>query len=139
MYVDGPELTPFALVKSVDPAGPGAAAVRPLRALPLSLPLRDEALPEIFTESLGLTFQLQGVKADDQILSFGSVASENHDGLKALAGQVRKGERVEVELLRQGSRVRVGLVPRDGWGGRGLIGYVLLRAFLVSPVAKLTK
>lgn len=89
-----------------------------------------EALPEICTESLGLTFQLQGVKADDQILSFGSVVYENHDGLKALAGQVRKGERVEVELLRQGSRVRVGLVPRDGWGGRGLIGYVLLRPSL---------
>jgi hypothetical protein len=63
------------------------------------------------------------------LLAFGTVTADNHNGLKALAGQVRQGERVELELLRggptAGETIRVGLVPREGWGGRGLIGCVL--------------
>lgn len=70
----------------------------------------------------------QGIRADDQLLAFGTVNSDNHNGLKALAGQVRQGERVELVLLRGGSSgetVRVDLMPREGWGGRGLIGCAL--------------
>ncbi|GAA5992309.1 hypothetical protein JCM10908_000417 [Rhodotorula pacifica] len=65
-----------------------------------------------------------GLQREDLLLSIGSVSSENHDNLRAVAALVGRSEGVAlpIAVLRESSRVELVLTPRSGWGGRGLLG-----------------
>ena len=78
-----------------------------------------------------------GLRPGDKVRTFGNVNWMNHEKLSRLADVVKRneGRRVEVRVIRQiegappsDSRreVTVALVPRSGWGGRGMLGCHLL-------------
>lgn len=93
--------TPFAKVNGVDAGGPA-----------------DEA----------------GLKAGDWIRTFGNVNWMNHEKLTKVAEVVRsnQGRAVTVKVIRAGEapgedqELALNLIPRSGWGGRGLLGCHLL-------------
>ena len=93
--------TPFAKVNSVEQGGPA-----------------DEA----------------GLKAGDWIRRFGDVNWMNHEKLTKVAEVVRRqqGRAVTVKVIRTGDaagedqELALSLIPRSGWGGRGLLGCHLL-------------
>ncbi|GMH61442.1 hypothetical protein TrRE_jg4534 [Triparma retinervis] len=66
-----------------------------------------------------------GLLVGDVILKFGPVHFRNHMNLQAVATEVRSaaGNRREVvvDVLRDGSQIRVALRPQE-WEGRGLLG-----------------
>ncbi|KAI9342892.1 26S proteasome non-ATPase regulatory subunit 9-like protein [Obelidium mucronatum] len=57
-----------------------------------------------------------GLAPGDAVLSFGGAAD-----LRAVAGVVRRGEPLAVDVRRGAERVALTLVPQD-WDGRGLLG-----------------
>ena len=93
--------TPFAKVNSVEQGGPA-----------------DES----------------GLKAGDWIRRFGDVNWMNHEKLTKVADVVRRqqGRAVTVKVIRAGEapgedqELALSLIPRSGWGGRGLLGCHLL-------------
>lgn len=70
--------------------------------------------------------QSAGLQPDDQIIRFGSITADTSKGLGALAapGVVVDGASIQLIVRRQGASqlVNLTLVPRAGWGGRGLLG-----------------
>ncbi|KAJ1599224.1 hypothetical protein NDA14_004671 [Ustilago hordei] len=77
--------------------------------------------------------QTAGLEAGDQILKFSRVTAEDPEGLGALAalaapGVVVDGAGIELLVQREGvaDTVVLTLIPRAGWGGRGLLGCHLL-------------
>ncbi|CAK7232216.1 putative 26S proteasome regulatory subunit [Sporothrix bragantina] len=70
-----------------------------------------------------------GLRAGDQIRTFGYVNHANHDGLKKVGECVagNEGQRIVVKVARstgsgQLQELRLNLTPRRNWGGRGLLG-----------------
>ncbi|KAJ1961224.1 putative 26S proteasome regulatory subunit [Dipsacomyces acuminosporus] len=75
---------------------------------------------------------LAGLAAGDKILCYGSVDVSNHDNLQRLASETATNENkqidVQVERVVDGQPrvVSISLVPKQGWGGRGLLGCHIL-------------
>lgn len=70
-----------------------------------------------------------GLRTGDTVTLFDSdIHAGNHNKLSALAGRVREkvGRDIPVELIREGQKVQVTLVPTDNWGGRGVLGCLLV-------------
>ncbi|CAJ2501693.1 Uu.00g045460.m01.CDS01 [Anthostomella pinea] len=74
-----------------------------------------------------------GMKAGDEIRSFGYVNKRNHDGLKKVAECVQgnEGQRILVKVSRRtesstSQELQLNLIPRRDWGGRGLLGCHIL-------------
>ncbi|KAB5580429.1 hypothetical protein GE09DRAFT_1082177 [Coniochaeta sp. 2T2.1] len=70
-----------------------------------------------------------GLRPGDLIRNFGYVNRENHDGLKKVAECVQgnEGQNILVKISRsvaggQTQELRLTLVPRRDWGGRGMLG-----------------
>lgn len=66
-----------------------------------------------------------GLQTGDLVTRFDSdIHAGNNNRLGALASRVKDkiGREIPVELLREGQKVLVILVPTDNWGGRGLLG-----------------
>ncbi|BGO92104.1 hypothetical protein NBRC10512_000835 [Rhodotorula toruloides] len=65
-----------------------------------------------------------GLKRDDLLLALESVVASNHDNLRAVAALVGRSEGValSVTVRREAQTMRLSLTPREGWGGRGLLG-----------------
>ncbi|ROW14792.1 hypothetical protein VPNG_03777 [Cytospora leucostoma] len=70
-----------------------------------------------------------GLQPGDLIRNFGYVNRTNHDGLKKVAECVQgnEGQRITVKVTRPSAapsqrELQLTLVPRSGWGGRGLLG-----------------
>lgn len=66
-----------------------------------------------------------GLKLGDTITLFDSdVHAGNHNKLLVLASRVQGkiGQEIPVEVLRNGEKIEIKLVPRDNWGGRGVLG-----------------
>ncbi|KAL1919510.1 uncharacterized protein VTP21DRAFT_2203 [Calcarisporiella thermophila] len=65
-----------------------------------------------------------GLMRGDKIVRFGELHEGNHRGLQALPGVVTRneGKAIMVTLERASERITIELVPRQGWGGRGLLG-----------------
>ncbi|KAH9824347.1 hypothetical protein DFH28DRAFT_945285 [Melampsora americana] len=85
--------------------------------------------------------QLSGLKIGDQLIRFGTIDHSNHDQLKALVSftNQNEGNPIGVNWFRiqkdqNGNCLRTmmsqNLIPKSGWGGRGLLGFV--RSFLLS-------
>ncbi|EST04806.1 PDZ domain protein [Kalmanozyma brasiliensis GHG001] len=72
--------------------------------------------------------QTAGLVAGDLVVRFGSVTAENEKGLAALAapGVVVDGTSICITVTRSGETVNLTLIPRAGWGGRGMLGCHLL-------------
>lgn len=89
-----------------------------------------KAFAKVNTVAESSPAQTAGLEQGDQILKFGSVTADDPKGLGALAapGVVLDGTRIELLVQRQGvaDTVVLTLVPRAGWGGRGLLGCHLL-------------
>ncbi|KAI3483489.1 hypothetical protein L1887_53619 [Cichorium endivia] len=70
--------------------------------------------------------QAAGLREGDRVVKFGSVTAQHPQGLAALAAQgvVVDGTPIQLLVSRGGSSapVEITLVPRAGWGGRGLLG-----------------
>ncbi|KAG9238772.1 26S proteasome non-ATPase-like protein regulatory subunit 9 [Amylocarpus encephaloides] len=73
-----------------------------------------------------------GLKAGDEIRSFGYVNHDNHDDLKKVGECVADNERrdILVKISRPGTprrlELQLTLIPRRDWGGRGLLGCHIL-------------
>ncbi|KAH8905507.1 hypothetical protein BR93DRAFT_881244 [Coniochaeta sp. PMI_546] len=74
-----------------------------------------------------------GLRAGDLIRNFGYVNRENHDNLKKVAECVQgnEGQNILVKVSRnvaggQIQELRLTLVPKRDWGGRGLLGCHIL-------------
>lgn len=66
-----------------------------------------------------------GLQVGDTVTLFDSdVHAGNHNKLLALASRVqgKVGQEIPVEILRNGEKIEIKLVPRNNWGGRGLLG-----------------
>ncbi|KIY45634.1 hypothetical protein FISHEDRAFT_66898 [Fistulina hepatica ATCC 64428] len=87
------ELSPFARVNGVAPGSPAAEA---------------------------------GLQREDVIVKFGPLTKRSFgsESLQPLASLVSQNEnrQIVVEVLRRGQSVRLNLLPRKGWGGRGMLG-----------------
>ena len=74
----------------------------------------------------GSPADIAGLKVGDKVKKFGNVHLLSHDRLSRVAEVVGNNEGREVKVLvkRDGVVVDVGLtlIPRRGWGGRGLLG-----------------
>ncbi|GAA5848198.1 hypothetical protein JCM3766R1_006763 [Sporobolomyces carnicolor] len=69
--------------------------------------------------------QLAGLEANDLVVSISSIDSTNHDNLAAVGRLVSQSEGKDVPVVVQragGKRAVLRLVPKSGWGGRGLLG-----------------
>jgi len=65
-----------------------------------------------------------GLRAGDMMKIFGSVNASNHRNLSKLAEAVasNEGKQITVVVERDGMVQALQLVPRQGWGGRGMLG-----------------
>lgn len=66
-----------------------------------------------------------GLKEGDNIIVFDKdIHVTNHQNLSSLATRVgrRVDQPIEVEILRDGSRITLTLVPTNDWDGQGLLG-----------------
>jgi 26S proteasome non-ATPase regulatory subunit 9 len=65
-----------------------------------------------------------GLRAGDKVTRFGYVDWTNHERLGKVAHVVQQNENhtILVKVLRDGQMVRLELIPRRDWGGRGLLG-----------------
>lgn len=69
--------------------------------------------------------EASGLRPGDALTLFDSdIHAGNHSKLAAVASRVRDkiGKEIPVDLLRDGQKVLVILVPTDNWGGRGVLG-----------------
>ncbi|MBW0510511.1 hypothetical protein O181_050226 [Austropuccinia psidii MF-1] len=122
------------------------------QTLPLILSKNDNMLPQSTNNALGNgSFQssmepfakvdlvlpgspaeLAGLKVDDQLVRFGHLNAKNHERLTALSTLATEhdGEELNVVWFRSNSGKRQmyshELVPRSGWGGRGLLGFHII-------------
>ncbi|EIN12741.1 hypothetical protein PUNSTDRAFT_97583 [Punctularia strigosozonata HHB-11173 SS5] len=89
----GPELQPFARVDGVAPGSPAAAA---------------------------------GLQRDDLVLKFGTLTKSSFttSSLQPLAQVVQANENraLMIKVLRQETTLVLSFTPRQGWGGRGMLG-----------------
>ncbi|KAH6608759.1 hypothetical protein Trco_002105 [Trichoderma cornu-damae] len=123
----------FASIQDGDEAAPGAAG-RELQILPdaQSEPL-DEPFAKVNTIAAGSPAQQAGLQAGDEIRNFGYVNRSNHDGLKKLAECVQgnEGRNIFIKVSRpdgvaRRQELRLTLIPRKDWGGRGMLGCHIL-------------
>ncbi|KAF8558239.1 hypothetical protein OG21DRAFT_1380507, partial [Imleria badia] len=67
-----------------------------------------------------------GLRRDDLIIKFGhlTIASFSASSLEPLADLVSRNENRElrIQVLRDGQELSLQFTPRNGWGGRGLLG-----------------
>ncbi|ROV97610.1 hypothetical protein VSDG_04532 [Cytospora chrysosperma] len=89
----------------------------------------DEPFARVNTVAPGSPADAAGLQPGDLIRNFGYVNASNHDGLKKVAECVQgsEGRDVAVKVSRPGAapsqrELLLTLVPRSGWGGRGLLG-----------------
>ncbi|KAL2212285.1 26S proteasome non-ATPase regulatory subunit 9 [Sarocladium strictum] len=88
---------------------------------------------KVNTVAAGSPADSAGLKAGDEIRSFGYVNRNNHDGLKKVAECVQgnEGNNIFIRVSRpsgatQREELRLTLVPRKDWGGRGMLGCHIL-------------
>ncbi|KUI53918.1 26S proteasome non-ATPase regulatory subunit 9 [Cytospora mali] len=94
----------------------------------------DEPFARVNTVAPSSPADTAGLQPGDLIRNFGYVNGTNHDGLKKVAECVQgnEGRIITVKVSRPGAapsqrELQLTLVPRSGWGGRGLLGcHVLL-------------
>ncbi|GAA5989790.1 hypothetical protein JCM5350_002942 [Sporobolomyces pararoseus] len=68
---------------------------------------------------------LAGLEPNDLIISISSIDSTNHENLAAVGRLVSQSEGKGLPIVVQrsgGKRTVLKLVPKSGWGGRGLLG-----------------
>ncbi|GAA6024123.1 hypothetical protein JCM11491_001098 [Sporobolomyces phaffii] len=94
-------------------------------------PVRDAAPPvrvpfaKVNSVAPDSPARLAGLEADDLVVSIASIDSTNHSDLAAVGQLVARSEGKDVPVVVQragGKRVVLKLVPKSGWGGRGLLG-----------------
>ncbi|KAI6129993.1 hypothetical protein EV401DRAFT_1926230 [Pisolithus croceorrhizus] len=79
-----------------------------------------------------------GLRREDLIVRFGHLTRSSFiatASLQPLAELVSVSENRElaVQVLREGETLNLKFVPRKGWGGRGMLGYVLLAMCHIVP------
>ncbi|KAK8864483.1 hypothetical protein IAR55_001733 [Kwoniella newhampshirensis] len=69
-----------------------------------------------------------GMRANDMIYSFEGVTVDSPGGIQSIGSLVARseGSTLQILVLRQEQRVRLSLTPRNGWGGRGMLGCHIL-------------
>lgn len=89
----------------------------------------DEPFARVNTVARRSPADTAGLQPGDLIRNFGYVNASNHDGLKKVAECVQgnEGRDVTVKVSRPGAvpsqrELLLTLVPRSGWGGRGMLG-----------------
>ncbi|SCV73760.1 BQ2448_6190 [Microbotryum intermedium] len=65
-----------------------------------------------------------GIKTDDLLLRIGDIDATNHSSLQAVAALVSTSQDVvlDIRIRRAEHDILLRLVPKTGWGGRGLLG-----------------
>jgi membrane-associated protease RseP (regulator of RpoE activity) len=88
---------------------------------PTEPPLRPFAVVDEVTP--GSPGEVDGLRLGDQLLRFGGVLAESPNMLQGVAAELQGGvgRAVEVEVLRRGEKLALGVTPRS-WSGRGLLG-----------------
>ncbi|GAA5957849.1 hypothetical protein JCM3765_003786 [Sporobolomyces pararoseus] len=69
--------------------------------------------------------KLAGLEPNDLVISISSIDSTNHENLAAVGRLVSQSEGKDLPVVVQrsgGKRSVLKLVPKSGWGGRGLLG-----------------
>ncbi|CAK7223242.1 putative 26S proteasome regulatory subunit [Sporothrix curviconia] len=119
---------------SEEAAGDGTAASTAAQILPDSIPeVLEPPFAKVNSVVDGSPAAEAGLCAGDQIRTFGYVNHANHDGLKKVGECVagNEGQRIVVKVARssgsgQLQELRLNLIPRRNWGGRGLLGCHIL-------------
>ncbi|TFA98573.1 26S proteasome non-ATPase regulatory subunit 9 [Trichoderma ghanense] len=122
----------FANVQDKDEAP--STAGEELRILPDSHTEQlDEPFAKVNTVAAGSPAEQAGLQAGDEIRNFGYVNRSNHDGLKKVAECVmgNEGRNIFIRVSRpdgvaRRQELRLTLVPRKDWGGRGMLGCHIL-------------
>jgi len=124
----------FASLKDVDDMAPINGTTSAATMMGDSIPeTLDVPFARVNSVAANSPAESAGLKAGDEIRNFGYVNKANNDGLKKVAECVQgnQGQRVLVKLSRRtegGTRqeLQLNLVPRSGWGGRGMLGCHIL-------------
>ncbi|SCZ88265.1 BZ3500_MvSof-1268-A1-R1_Chr10-2g02899 [Microbotryum saponariae] len=90
-------------------------------------PSRSHAFARIDRVFPGGPAHAAGIKTDDLLLRIGDIDASNHNSLQDVAMLVSASEDVvlDVRIRRANRDISLSLVPQKGWGGRGLLGYVV--------------
>ncbi|KAF4957596.1 hypothetical protein FSARC_11250 [Fusarium sarcochroum] len=115
-------------------AAPIASSSNSLPPLPDSITTSlDPPFAKVNTVAAGSPAETAGLKAGDEIRSFGYVNRANHDNLRKVAECVQgnEGNNVFIKVSRaegvaERQELRLTLTPRKDWGGRGLLGCHIL-------------
>lgn len=98
----------------------------------VSAPL-DPPFAKVNTVALGSPAESAGLKAGDEIRNFGYVNRANHDNMRKVVECVQgnEGSNVFIRVSRadgvaERQELRLTLVPRKDWGGRGMLGCHIL-------------
>ena len=93
----------------------------------------SEPFAKVNSVAAGSPAESAGLKAGDQIRTFGYVNRSNHDGLKKVGECVQgnEGNNILIQVCRssgatQQEELRLTLCPRRNWGGRGMLGCHIL-------------
>lgn len=124
----------FASLKDTDdvtsPPNPANRATMMGDILPEILEVPFAKINSVVAESPA---DVAGLKAGDEIRNFGYINKSNHDDLKKVAECVQgnEGQRILLKVSRRGDsgarqELQLHLIPRRGWGGRGLVGCHIL-------------
>ncbi|KAH9909416.1 hypothetical protein F4778DRAFT_230193 [Xylariomycetidae sp. FL2044] len=122
----------FASLQDTDDVAPSTTAPAGMMGdfIPQTLDEPFAKVNSIVTDSPADT---AGLKAGDEIRNFGYVNKSNHDGLRKVAECVQgnEGQRILVKVSRRtgasgGQELHLNLIPRQNWGGRGMLGCHIL-------------
>ncbi|KAL7925016.1 hypothetical protein ACQKWADRAFT_284808 [Trichoderma austrokoningii] len=93
----------------------------------------DEPFAKVNSVAANSPAQQAGLQAGDEIRNFGYVNRSNHDGLKKVAECVQgnEGGNVFIKVSRpdgvaRRQELRLTLIPKKDWGGRGMLGCHIL-------------
>jgi 26S proteasome non-ATPase regulatory subunit 9 len=93
----------------------------------------SETFAKVNTVAANSPAERAGLKAGDEIRTFGYVNRQNHDNLKKVAECVQgnEGENIFIRVSRphdatRREELRLTLTPRRDWGGRGMLGCHIL-------------
>lgn len=119
---------------SSQPTNASSSLPSSFRTHPTQHDILETPFAKVHTVAADSPAEQAGLRPGDKLRRFGDVTWMNHEKLSKVAEVVQRsqGRRVVVKISRvrsgagENEELELGLTPRAGWGGRGLLGCQIL-------------